>query len=335
MLNRTTNIRDVAREAGVSTTTVSHVFSGRRPVAAATKDRVLAAAARLGYVPDTHARTLATGRSSTIALDLELALVGDGVLLNPYFSTVVSTLSEAAVSYGFTFRLLPAEARIAAAIQSPGVSGAVAVDPTADNQWIPHLVKEGIRVVTIGRYPGPLETSWVDNDHRGGLREALDHLKSHGYRRIVLVTARQRSSLMIDLEETFRAELGRGGFRGKIVVADDLTETTAYDLTKRLLSSPSKPDAIVGAIDRVAVGVLRAADDLEITVPKDLGVVGLGDTMLAERTQPHLTSIRSTPKELAEEAMALLWKAWLDPTLPDTEVLLPADLVIRGSTMRS
>jgi DNA-binding LacI/PurR family transcriptional regulator len=277
---------------------------------------------------------LATGRSSIIALDLELAQTGD-VLLNPYFSIVVSTLSEAAVTYGFTFRLLPAEPKGATVVPSSAVSGAIAVDPTEDNRWIPLLVREGIHVVTIGRYPGTDATSWVDNDHPSGLRGAMNHLRDEGYERVVLMTAAQRSSLMLDLEDTFRTEMQTRDLTGRIMVADDLSETTAHDLAKKILSSRSRPDAVVAAIDRIALGVLRAADELGISVPDQLGVVGLGDTVLAQRVRPGLTSIRSTPKELAERSMDLLWEAWLDPSLPNTEVLLPAELVIRESTSRS
>jgi DNA-binding LacI/PurR family transcriptional regulator len=334
MPNRAMTIRDVANEAGVSATTVSHVFSGRRPVAPRTQERVLAAATRLGYIPDANARMLATGRSSAVALDLELELVGDGILLNPYFSAVISSLSEAAVTYGFTFRLLPADVRTASTIRHPSIAGAIAVDPTSGNQWIPRLVDNGVRVVCIGRYPGPKKTSWVDNDHRKGISDAIDHLAQQGYERVALISANQRSSLMIDLEAGFRDAIADTQLSGKIVHVGDLTETTARELSRRLLSSKSKPDAVVAAIDRIAVGVVRAAVDVGIRVPMELGVVGLGDTPLAERLQPGLTSIRSTPKQLADEAMQLIWAHWLNPSAPDKEILLPADLVIRGSTMR-
>jgi LacI family transcriptional regulator len=336
MAKRALTIRDVASEAGVSPTTVSHVFSGRRPVAAATQQRVLAAATRLGYVPDATARTLATGRSSVVALDLELDLVGDGILLNPYFSTVISSLSEAAVTYGFTFRLLPAEVRNSSSIRPPSIAGVVAVDPTSGNQWIPRLADSGVPIVCIGRYPGPTKTSWVDNDHRQGMIDAIEHLVREGYQRVALISVHQQSSLVIDLEDSFRFAIAERQLRGRIVHIGDLSEQTAYDSTKRLLSSPSRPDAVIGANDRVAVGVLRAAGELEIRVPTDLGVVGVGDTNLAARLQPGLTSIRSTPKQLAEEAMRLIWEYWLSPMpIPNKEILLPADLVIRASTSRS
>jgi LacI family transcriptional regulator len=279
---------------------------------------------------------LATGRSSVVALDLELDLVGDGILLNPYFSTVISSLSEAAVSHGFTFRLLPADASNSSSIRPQGIAGVVAVDPTSGNQWIPRLAGSGVRIVCIGRYPGPTKTSWVDNDHRQGMTDAIEHLAQEGYKRVALISVHQQSSLVIDLEDSFRSAIAEKQLRGRIVHMSDLSEQLAYDLTKRLLSSPSRPDAIIGTNDRVAVGVLRAAAELEIRVPTELGVIGVGDTNLAARLQPGLTSIRSTPKRLADEAMKLIWENWLSLVpAPDKEILLPAELVIRASTSRS
>jgi LacI family transcriptional regulator len=304
-------------------------------VATATQERVLTAATLLGYTPDSTARMLATGRSSVVGLDLELDLVGEGILLNPYFSTVISSLSEAAVSYGFTFRLLPAEVRKPTRLKPNDMVGAIAVDPTSGNIWIPRMIESGIRVVCIGRYPGTARTSWVDNDHRRGMTDAVGHLADEGYERVVLMSVRQRSSLVIDLEESFRAAVGARGLKGKTVPIGEFGETTAHELSLRLLSSQSKPDAIIAANDRVAIGVLRAAGELGIGVPGALGVIGLGDTALAQRLQPGLSSIRSTPKELAEQAMRLIWEHWLDPSGPDKEILLPADLIVRGSSRRS
>jgi DNA-binding LacI/PurR family transcriptional regulator len=337
MQPRPPNIREVAEQAGVSTTTVSHVFSGRRPVASATRDRVLSVAEKVGYRPDLAARGLASGKSTVIALELELA--GGGILLNPYFSSVLSALSVAALQRGFTFTLLPANPpdgrEVRTAIRQDGVAGAIVVDPTISNRWVPALVEDGVRVVCIGRYPGDLETSWVDNDHRQGMRDAMKHLAANGYERLALFSVHEQTSLVIDLEAAFEECSTALGLRGRPLFLPDLTEASAREMAQRLLRSPNRPDAIIGAIDRVAVGVIQAARDAALDVPNDLGVVGLGDTVLAERSIPPLTSMRSTPNELAQEAVTILWETWLEPSLPERQVVLPAELRIRESSIRS
>lgn len=336
MKTRSPTIKDVADLAGVSVTTVSHVFSGKRRVAEQTIARVLEVATEIGYLPDAAARTLASGKSTTIALEVELA--GGTFLLNPYFSSVMSALSVSAIESGFNFALLPGEPSdgetVRAALRLKGLAGAIVVEPTESNQWIPALVEDGIRVVTIGRYPMDLETSWVDNDHRSGMKAIIEHLATQGYHRIALLSVHERTSLVIDLESAFNEGIAENSLVGRTVFLNDLGEASAIDVTHQILDSQNPPDAIIGVIDRVAVGVLQAARDRGILVPQELGVVGVGDTVLSRMASIPITTIKSTPTELAREAVRLVRESWLEPARPASRVLLPADLQIRASTSR-
>jgi LacI family transcriptional regulator len=297
---------------------------------------VLRIGAEIGYHPDAVARTLASGRSTTIALEIELA--GGNFLLNPYFSSVMSALSLAAIQNGFTFALLPNDPNdseaVRAALRPRGVAGAIIVEPTASNRWIPALLEDGVRVVTIGRYPIALETSWVDNDHRTGMTEAVRHLADQGYERIALLSVHERTSLVIDLESAFEQAIAESSLVGRTVFMGDLVESSAREITHEVLQSTNPPDAIIGVIDRVAVGVMQAAAERGIGVPNELGVIGVGDTVLSRLSDHPFTSIQSTPNELAHEAVRLLRELWLDPEMPDAHVLLPAELKVRGSTQR-
>jgi DNA-binding LacI/PurR family transcriptional regulator len=320
----------------VSVTTVSHVYSGKRKVASETTARVLRVGAEIGYHPDGVARTLASGRSTTIALEIELA--GGNFLLNPYFSSVMSALSVAAIENGFTFALLPNDPNdgesVRAALRPRGVAGAIIVEPTASNRWIPALLEDGVRVVTIGRYPIALETSWVDNDHRSGMKEAVEHLAGQGYGRIALLSVHERTSLVIDLESAFDEATTELELAGRTVFMGDLVEASARDITHEILGSRNPPDAIIGVIDRVAVGIMQAASERGVSVPGDLGVIGVGDTVLSRLSDPPFTSIQSTPNELAHAAVQLVRAIWLDPEMPDSQILLPAELKVRASTLR-
>ncbi len=333
---RSPTIRDVAERAGVSVTTVSHVYSGKRRVAAETIARVLRVGSEIGYHPDAAARTLASGKSTTIALEIELA--GGTFLLNPYFSSVMSALSVAAIQNGFNFALLPSDPNdgeaVRAALRPRGVAGAIVVEPTTSNRWIPALVEDGVRIVTIGRYAMDLATSWVDNDHRAGMASTIEHLRSQGYHRVALLSVHERTSLVIDLESAFEEGIERAGLVGRTVFLGDLGEAAAMEVTHQVLGSRNAPDAIIGVIDRVAVGVLQAALERGVAVPADLGIVGVGDTVLSRMATIPITSISSTPNELAHEAMRLVRAFWLDPDTPHAQVLLPAELQIRESTSR-
>lgn len=326
-----TTIRDVAREAGVSVTTVSHVFSGRRKVAEETGHRVREVAERLGYHPDAAARKLATGRSTAVGLSFQMS--GEALLLNPFFTSLLSGFSAEAAELGFTFTLLPERPDRSAAERS-GLAGVVIVDPAPGNPWIPTLAREGVRVVTIGRSLGGIELSWVDNEHRRGILDAVNHLLDQGYRNLVLLSVWERLSYIADIEQAFNQAVTELDISGKLVYAEDFSDRAARRVAIDLLKGPDPPDAVIAAIDHMAIGVLQAAEEMDLRVPEDLGVVGEGDTVLAHHAHPPLTSVRVVPEELAREALRLLNGFWHEADTPDRQVMLPAELVIRKSTLR-
>jgi LacI family transcriptional regulator/LacI family repressor for deo operon, udp, cdd, tsx, nupC, and nupG len=331
------SIEEVARAARVSITTVSHVFSGQRPVAPETRRRVLAVAERLDYRPHRAARGLATGRTMTIGL--QFPFEGDSFVLNPYFPELLEGLSAAAAEAGYGFLLIPAslEARfpLKLALKEGRFDGVIVADPTRDNALIPALLRQGVALVTTGgRYLKSSQVPWVDNDHRGGLMQLMAHLEEQGYRRPALLSIKGGFSYVQDVEETFEKEvLARGG-EVSVVRADDLSEEQAFVHSLRLLSQSPPPDAIVAAVDRQALGVLRAARELGLRVPRDLGVAGEGDTVLARHSHPPLTSIRVRPRVLGEAAVQSLLTIVERSIAPENRVL-PAELVPRASTRRN
>ena len=323
-------IKDVAREAGVSTTTVSHVFSRKRQVATPTAEAVIAAARRLGYVPDAAARTLATGRSTIVGLQFEIG--EDALLLNPFFGELLVGFAAASADFGFTFKLLSHD--LVNPGQTASLVGTVVVDPTPDNPWIQYLSSRGARIVTIGRFLGGVETSWVDNSHHAAMLEVTRHLAEQDYRRPAMISVRHRMSYLSDIEAAFGQGCSEQGLRGELVYASDLSDSAARRTTLALLGRPDPPDAIVGAIDHMALGVIHAADELGVEVPRGLGVVGAGDTVLAQHAEPKLTTVKVEPAALASEAMRLIHEFWHAPELPDRRVTLPARLIVRESTSR-
>src|SRR6266536_1765300 len=299
------SIEEVAREAGVSITTVSHVFSEKRPVAVATRRRVLAVADRLNYRPHRAARGLATGRTMTIGLHFPFE--GDPLLLNPFFPELLEGLSAAAAEAGYGFLLIPAslEAKfpLRQALNEGRFDGVIIADPTEDSTLVPLLLRHRVPLVTAGgRYLGSPQVPWVDNDHRGGLAQLMAHLEEQGYKRPALLSTKDGISYARDIEETFEKEVRARGGEVTIVRADDQSEEQAFREALRLLNQPRRPDAIVAAIDRQAVGVLRAARTLSLRV-------------------------------LGEVAVRLLLTI-VERSAPPENRILPAELVPRASTRR-
>jgi len=336
---RPARIADVAREARVSITTVSHVLSGKRPVAAKTRQAVLDAARRLAYRPTVAARGLATGR--TMALGLQFPMEGEHLLLNPYFPALLGSLSAAATQDGYSFVLLPArrssEFPLESLLDMQRLDAAILVDPSSTNDVLPLLRRYHVPVVTVGRYLGRQQTHWVDNDHGPAILQVLDHLGTQGYRRPALISLGQgRYSYIADIEASYRSRMAETGIEPLVARAEDLSERGGYDAAVTLLTRAGRPDAIIAAVDRQAIGVLGAAEELGISVPDELGIVGEGDTVMSRNAHPPLTTTDPRAAELGAQAIAVVKRVLDGPTSPEgmLSVIVKTGLLVRESTMR-
>lgn len=329
-----TSIYDVAERAGVSITTVSHVFSGRRPVAQETAARVLAAAKELNYRPRLTAQGLATGRG--VILGIQFPFEGELLIHNPYFPELLEGLSAAAARAGYGFLLIPRT------LEGPDfdqddlldrLDGAIIVDPATDDPHVLALVERGLPLVTTGRYLGDESIPWVDNDHQQGISQLFNHLDRGGYHRPALISTALKVSYISDIEGAFLRESGVREHSPLIVRSEDLSEQQAYMLALQLLQRPDPPDAIVACTDHQAISVLRAAWELGVRVPADLAVVGEGDTVLARNAIPPLTSIRVQPRRLGELAVEMLLDI-LAGKEDTANRVIPAELIPRESSIR-
>jgi DNA-binding LacI/PurR family transcriptional regulator len=324
----------VAGEAGVSITTVSHVFSGKRHVSEATRARVLEVAHSLGYQPRASARALATRRSMTVAIQPSIS--GPEDMINPFMGTMLTAMSAVAMRAGYSFLFVSpgptAEIFIGPLIEERRIDGAIVIDPTPDDPFVSALIDHEMPLVSLGRIEGHDEFLRIDNDHVGSCRAVIEHLRSAGYRRPALMSLGSPMSFVTDTVSAFRAAAGR---RAPIVALDEFSEPRAYAAALELLQRTRAPDAIYCVNDLLAMGVLHAARALGRVVPDDLGIVGVGDSALSRSMSVPLTSVRVYP-ELAGVMLFEVLIALMEdgPQAVTQPALLPAELVIRESTSR-
>jgi LacI family transcriptional regulator len=326
-------IHEVAHRAGVSITTVSHVFSGKRPVAPETRRKVVEAADALDYRPSRTAQGLATGR--TMAFGLHIPFAGD--VFDPYFPALLQGLSAEAVRCGYGFLLIPSEregrSALEGLLQARRLDGVIVAEPWSPDPAVRTLIDAGVPTVATGRYLPDPGLPWVDNDYRGAMRDLVAHLDEQGYSRLTLISTGGEYSYFEDIEGSLPEEAGRRAMSATVRHAPDPSEAEAYQHTIELMDGRDPPDSIITCTDRQAVAVVRAADDLGIRVPEELGVASQGDTALAEHARPPLTSVRFHPRELGAAAVRTLLRL-LDGERPENG-MIPAELVPRRSTQRS
>ena len=328
--NRVT-IRDVAAHAGVSHQTVSRVINGSERVLPETRERVLAAIAELEYHPSALARSMARGRSHTVAC------------LSPNLTdfTFASLINGAETesrkhNYFWLSSSVPDVASfvelVSELVTSRRVEGLVVINPYADNRH--KKLPDDFPVVFIGARPREGEYSSVALDDETVGYQATRHLLQLGHRNLAMITGPMREDATQDRCQGYENALQEAGIElvAQNVIEGDWSAQSGHDALMQLAADGTLPSAIFSQNDLMAAGVLRAAKDLGLHVPDDLSVIGVDDIPLADFLDPPLTTFRQDFQLIGREAAKLLIQSIDQPGAPSRQLRLPAELVVRRST---
>jgi LacI family transcriptional regulator, repressor for deo operon, udp, cdd, tsx, nupC, and nupG len=326
-------LRDVAELAGVSEATVSRVVNERPGVAETTRREVLRALHQLGYEPTGIRPTRRTRLVGLIVPELD----------NPAFPRFAQAIESRLASKGLTTVLCTStpsgmgENDYLDVLLDHEVVGIVIVsgthaDMTADHSRYRDLADRGVPTVLVnGSQPG-LGPSMVTVDHADAARQAVTHLASLGHERIGLAVGPSRYLPSLDLMDGFREGLEQAG-----LPADDACiSETLYSIEGghvaglRLIEAGAT--AIMAASDPMALGVLQAAREERLQVPRELSVVGFDDAGPNAYVAPPLTSIQQPFEAMANAILRLLDEAMSDRNVPVTSLRFTGHLVVRGST---
>ena len=329
----------VAEAAGVSRMTVSNAFNRPELVSGELRERVLAAAAELGYAgPNPVARTLSRGRTGSVGLVLDYALTD--AFRDPPTIEFITGVVGGCEAWTMGLSLVPRIAgRDAALVHTALVDGFVLYcvpegDPRLDAVLARRLPYVGVDFEpTAGRRA-------VNIDDRGAARSVAEHVTALGHRRVAIVlpndspgttgpAALAAAYRHVDLARLtgWREGLQAAGIdfsQVPVASAPGKDRASGRRAAAALLDRPDRPTAIIALADELALGVIDAAAERGITVPGELSVAGFDDIPAAS---PSLTTIRQPHARKGSEAVRLL----LDPGA-EASVLLPTELVIRAST---
>lgn len=333
-MQRPVGIKEVAEEAGVSLTTVSHSLNGKGRVHERTRRHVQEVAARLGYKPNAVARSLAGGRSGLIGLAVAQTLDGQFAVSDfAYYAQLMSAATAAAFDSGYA--LVLASGGEEGAWSSVRLDGLIVVDPVRDDPLCASFRSRGVPVVTTGRVPGGKDGFWIDNDHIAGTHAILDHLASRGAQRIALLASPPVTSYAIDARDAYEEWCGERRQDSIVAVArDDLTEGSGFEATAKLLRRVKPPDAVYATLDRLALGGLLAAHANGLTVPRDLLVAGCTDSEAGKLARPSLTALALNPEEIGRESVAMVTELIEGRRPQSSHVLVPTRVIPRSSTRR-
>lgn len=333
---------DVARLAGVSRATVSRTLSGTANVDKATRARVEAAIASLGYEPDYAARSLVRQRSNVIALSLfdqEGGAVSGLAGSDRYFYMPVLREVERNLAANEYDLLLMSHSSSTSgeaylrSLRARKAAGAIIIGGGEAEMRSRALVESQIPTVFIDSSNMGSRATSVKSNHSDGMRTMTEHMLRLGHRRIALIRAPTTTTSGHDRLLGMRDALASAGVREDqdLIWDSDWTINGAYQTTRALVESGTDFTAILAESDMMAIGVLRALHGANISVPDEVSVGGFDDIDLAEFSNPPLTTVRQDANGLGEAVTDALLKL-LRGENPPRPIVLPVQLVVRAST---
>ncbi|WP_028921717.1 LacI family DNA-binding transcriptional regulator [Pseudonocardia acaciae] len=330
-------IREVANEAGVSITTVSHALNDKGEVDPATRRRVVDVAERLGYRASAAARALRGGRSGTITLmvpatgsdpaDIEM-------LSLDYYMRLAIGAAQRAFLAGCSLLLAPRPTNLRE-LRQLNTDGAIICDPGRADPRVDAFAEWGVPVVTVERDQGRPDAGWfVAGDNRNDTGRLLDHLAAAGAERIALLAPEPDWAWAAEATDAYSEWASR---RGRDVIVEQTSmsdlERSAHDRASALLRSPRRPDAILALAEHQAAAAARAARELGVRVPGELLIASGVDSHPLVQHDPPITALDLRP-ELRGGAAAELLLARVEGDRTASTRVIPGELIVRASTTR-
>ncbi|NOX62543.1 MAG: LacI family transcriptional regulator [Chloroflexi bacterium] len=335
----TVTIRDVAREAGVSTATVSYVLNNSGRVSEQTRQRVLEAARRLGYRANITARNLQARETRLLGYTWRPTPPDQ---FNPVLDQFLNAIAQAAAHHDYRVLTFPSEtieeelATYEDMVLSSRVDGFILSNTNLDDPRVRKLSQKGFPFVAFGRANPEWDFPWVDIDGRWGVRKAVEHLIERGHERIACLAWPEDSLTGAYRLQGYVEAMKLAGLPvdAAWIARTENKHDDAYETTRRLLELPAarRPTAIMASSDLMAMGAMNAAHDMGVEVGRELALVGFDDAPVARYLRPPLSSLRQPIAEVGERLIVMLVDLCQGRPVSQQHVLLKPQLIIRASS---
>ena len=324
---------DVAKRAGVSVTTVSHVMNETREIAPKTKERVLKAIKDLNYYKNNSARLLVRGCSDLVGL-----IISD--VENPFLPALIKSFDRAASAAGMDVLLgmtnyepKKAESAVRRMIESR-VRGVAVMTSQIDGRLIETMVQANVPVAALDLAKIGKGRSSVTLDYSTGAREAIDHLYTNGHRSVGIIHGPGRIISAARYEEVLRSTIREYGMTLVAAVEGDTRPEGGAAGAEQLLRGRRLPTAILCGNDLTAIGAMGAASRLGISVPGEISVIGSDDIAMAAYSYPSLSTVRIPRDAIGHEAFRLLEVMHGPPLKRGIKTCIGTSFIARGSSGR-
>ena len=326
-------IADVARAAGVSVATVSRVMNDSNLVTEATAEAVRETIKKLSYVPNQQARNLRRNESRTV-----LVLLPN--ITNPYYANVFAGINERAQELGYNIFLCNTESGdpetlLSDAIDCKRADGAILLQIDHDERWLQRY-SDQFPIVQCCEYAELCDTAHVSIDNYQAGREATEYLLGLGYRKIGMISSSNHVSSTMQRMQGYRDALQSCDIepiKGYVVYSDEnYSYTSSLRAARTILSRKDSPDALFCIGDSIALAAVVVANELGLSVPGDVSIVGFDDVMYTQMIHPYLTTVIQPCGALGRKAIDMVNQIISGEILDNKSIILPHGFIAREST---
>ena len=332
------SIKDVAREAGVSITTVSRALNGYSDVSEKTKEKIQEVVAQLNYAPDVSARALGGKADTTIAL-----LVSDLLPTNEsgFVYGLISGLFYQCNKLGCEFVLLITDnmkqqkMSFLQLCKRKNLSGVVVSGLKKDDHYYHEIINTDIPCAIIDMETYGKNKCEITINNLQASQEAVEYLINLGHEKIGMLAGSQEAEVSGERYMGYEQSLKKAGISivPKYIRHCDFREDKAYEATKDLLKKFPEITALFCASDLMAIGAIRGIMDMGKRVPDDISIIGFDDIPLAPYFSNGITTIRQSPQQMGQEGGQAVWNM-IQGEVIDKKIILSHELIIRGTTQK-
>jgi DNA-binding LacI/PurR family transcriptional regulator len=324
-------MREVAKKAGVSLTTVSRVLNNTRYIAEDTRQRVLDTVREFDYFKNVHARRLATGRSDLFGLVIS-------EIANPYFPEIIRGYQAVSWNRGFDVLICNTEydrertKAVMRKLRESDVRGVAIVTSSVDKSMASELTAAGIPVVLCNSEPASKLVGNIRIEYGRGVKEAIEHVVQLGHRRSAVIAGPADNRTAVAIKNALVSGLASRGMKPVCVLESDYRVDAGASAVREILSRREIPTVVFCGNDLIAMGAMSALEESGARVPEDVSVIGIDDIFFAFLARPALTTIRVPREQLGVKAFEALDRMLKLKRQKGSNYVLETDLVVRKST---
>ncbi|GIN15553.1 LacI family transcriptional regulator [Shouchella clausii] len=325
-------IKDVALKANVSTASVSRVLSGKPGVSAETEQRIRKVIEELDYRPNVSARGLAKQTTGNIAVVVPR---GSFILNNPFFSTILEGIAKGFDQTNYNILMSFTSLQQKRLLETRSVDGAILFSPRNEELSLEWLKSIGLPIVVVGSYLKDSPFPCVRPDDEDGIRQAVTALYQLGHRNIGIINGPISSMHSVRCLNGYKStmlELGLDYSSENVIEIDEFDGLKATEVMASFLSDHRKITGVVCSSDYLAIGVIKAATMIGLSVPEDLSVVGADDVPISNFLTPSLSSVHVDLVGIGKRATSILMNMLQGKQLRKRDVVFKMEYINRSTT---